>query len=98
MTHVMQDILFARPVPDTGYVCIEFYVGSCKDLNVLLGNTHLQKILEEIDRSSTPQRLLEKAMSLPLFREFADKCLSHCRKYSIGHESNTEKVIPALQY
>lgn len=50
----------------------------------MLSNTHLQKIIEDIDKSPNPQKLLNKAMTIPLFREFADKCLAQCRNF--GHD------------
>lgn len=55
---------------------IVLITGSSEDINLMLNNVHLQMIIEDIDRSSNPQRLLSKALTLPLFREFADKCLA----------------------
>lgn len=52
--------------------------GSAKDIHSMLDNVHLQRIIEEIDKSSDPQKLLNKAITLPIFREFADKCLELC--------------------
>ena len=61
------------------YVCA-LNVDSNEDIHQLLCNTNLQKLIEDINQSSNPQELLEKAMSLPLFRDFADQCIAHCRK------------------
>ncbi len=41
----------------------------------MLQNKHLKAILLEIDSSSTPQKLLNKALLLPVFKEFIDNCL-----------------------
>ena len=53
--------------------------GASEEIRLMLKNVHLQKVIEDIDKSSNPQKLLSKAMTLPIFREFADKCLEECR-------------------
>jgi len=41
----------------------------------MLQNQHLRNILEEIDSCSDPQELLNRAMRIPIFKEFIDECL-----------------------
>ena len=41
----------------------------------MLQNQHLRAILEEIDGCPDPQELLNRAMRIPLFKEFIDECL-----------------------
>ena len=57
--------------------CILYYciIGLSEELYSMLRNEHLRKLIEDIDKSSNPQKLLDKAMTIPVFSEFADKCL-----------------------
>lgn len=41
----------------------------------LLTNKHLQDLLQTIDQSEDPEKIMQKAMQEPLFVEFADACL-----------------------
>lgn len=50
-------------------------VDTSAKLSRMLHNQYLKVILEEIDSSSSPQKLLNKALELPVFREFIDECL-----------------------
>ena len=49
-------------------------IDSNEKLYLMLGNEHLQMVIKEINNSPNPQRLLNKAMTLPLFSEFAEEC------------------------
>lgn len=42
----------------------------------ILANPHLRNIILKIDKSDNPANLMQKAMMEPIFREFADSCLS----------------------
>ena len=53
------------------YVC----AGTSEQLRGLLANKHLRELLREIDGSADPQAALERAMHIPVFREFADECI-----------------------
>ncbi|XP_026806198.1 zinc finger HIT domain-containing protein 3 [Rhopalosiphum maidis] len=44
-------------------------------LRELVSNSYLQKLLEKIDNSTSPNEELEKAMIEPIFEEFARRCL-----------------------
>ncbi|XP_060839999.1 uncharacterized protein LOC132921154 isoform X1 [Rhopalosiphum padi] len=44
-------------------------------LRELVSDSYLQKLLEKIDNSTSPNEELEKAMIEPIFEEFARRCL-----------------------
>ncbi len=49
-----------------------------ESLKQMLLNPHLQKMLTELDQSDCPGNMLTKAMQIPIFIEYANKCLEIC--------------------
>ena len=47
-------------------------------LHEMLANPHLQQLLLELNITDRPQQALHRAMGIPVFVEFADKCLRVC--------------------
>ena len=64
-------------------IMLFIYTDSSEKLSNLLRNKHLRMILEEIDSSSNPQELLNRALALPVFKEFIDECL-----YVVDYEAS----------
>lgn len=54
------------------FIC---FLGYDSRLRKLLSDSYLQDILAKIDNSSCPNDELEKAMTEPVFEEFAKRCL-----------------------
>ena len=52
--------------------------GSSDSIKAILCNPHLCHLLLEIHESRDPQLLVQKAMNIPVFVEFADECLQIC--------------------
>ncbi|XP_022918005.2 zinc finger HIT domain-containing protein 3 [Onthophagus taurus] len=50
-------------------------LGHDKNVQALLQNRHLRDFLKEIDQSSNPEQIMQKAMMEPIFVEFVDACL-----------------------
>lgn len=44
----------------------------------MVASPHLQQLLQELDTAADPQLALRRAMSIPVFVEFADECLRVC--------------------
>ena len=55
-----------------------YHVGDSEQLRDILCNPHLKNMLIELDKSDDPGKLLQKAMQIPIFQEFADVCLTLC--------------------
>ena len=53
-------------------------LGLSEKLRGMLGNRHLRHLLSEIDQSQDPARMLQRAMQIQIFVEFADECLRVC--------------------
>lgn len=65
-----------------------FFEGHSEPLKNLLYNSHLRKLLIELDSSRDPERAISAAMIEPLFLEFADECL----KLIEPEKENTENL------
>lgn len=50
-------------------------LGQSEQLKTILRNKHLQQMIADIDRSSSPNEDLKTAMQIPIFTEFVDECL-----------------------
>lgn len=66
------------PPPEGVHMLVLSMLGSSEALRGMLTNPHLHSLLMEIDSSSSPQQALRRAMSIPVFVEFADECLRIC--------------------
>jgi len=51
-------------------------LGDSRVVKEILNNPHLVTILQSLDSSNQPERLLNDAMQEPIFLEFASECLS----------------------
>ncbi|VVC86643.1 unnamed protein product [Leptidea sinapis] len=50
-------------------------LGQSEDIKKCLENPNVRAILEELDKSTQPDKLISKYMQEPIFTEFVDACL-----------------------
>lgn len=44
----------------------------------MLCNPHLRQLLLDLDQCTSPAKMLQQAMELPIFIEFSEECLQVC--------------------
>lgn len=57
------------------YKLICFFTDQSTELKKCLENPHVREILELLDKSPHPDRLMQEYMTEPIFTEFVDACL-----------------------
>ena len=75
--------------------CNYFSQGNSQELCNMLHNKHLREMIQEIDSSEDPGKLLTQAMQIPIFTEFVHECL---RIVEPQDENKMEVWTPMIQW